>query len=200
MGRLLRTCLGALPSCVQTSCVIGSFYPPQLVGALVGLLALIAIGVGVGVSVSNKNRTKNNGNSSNNNSNNNNGNSSDPVTQSDPNDPSTFQKDPRLKQSFYGIAYEPNGVIYPTCGATLQDVIVDIQLMSQLTKVNIRSPALRLSDVRWSLLHVTGGYFWLIEAPQNSTASLHTLFTFPLTFHAAHPDLWWGLRPFAPRP
>jgi len=104
-----------------------------VVGALVGLLALIAIGVGVGVSVSSKNRTKTSGNNSNSNSTSNN-NSSDPVTQSDPNDPSTFQKDPRLIQSFYGIAYEPNGVIYPACGAQLSDVITDIQLMSQLTK------------------------------------------------------------------
>lgn len=104
-----------------------------LVSALVTLLALIGIGVGVGVSVSNKNRTKTGGNNSNSN-NNSNTNSSNPVSQSDPNDPSTFQKDSRLKQSFYGIAYEPNGVIPPSCGAVLSEVITDIQLMSQLTK------------------------------------------------------------------
>jgi hypothetical protein len=102
-----------------------------IVGSLVALIAIIAIGVGVGVSVSNKNKTRTSGNNSNSNGS---GNSSNPVTQSDPNDPSTFQKDPRLIQSFYGIAYEPNGVIYPTCGAQLADVITDIQLMSQLTK------------------------------------------------------------------
>lgn len=104
-----------------------------VVAALVTLLALIGVGVGVGVSVSNKNRNKTGGSNSNSNSNGSN-NSSNPVSQSDPNDPSTFKKDPRLKQSFYGIAYEPNGVIYPTCGAVLSDVITDIQLMSQLTK------------------------------------------------------------------
>ena len=106
----------------------------QLIGGLVGLAALIAIGVGVGVSVSNKNRTSSNGNTSNNNSGGNNTNN--PVSQSDPNDPSTFQKDSRLKQSFYGLAYSPNGVIYPDCGAKLSEIITDIQLMSQLTKVS----------------------------------------------------------------
>ena len=65
------------------------------------------------------------------------------MQQEDPNDPSTFKKDDRLKQSFYGLAYSPNGVIYPECGAVLSDVITDIQLMSQLTKVSIRDPAPR---------------------------------------------------------
>jgi len=108
-----------------------------VIGGIVALVAIIAIGVGVGVSVSNKNRVKTNGNNSNNNpnsTNNNNNNSTTPVNQTDPNDPSSFEKDPRLIQSFYGIAYEPNGVIYPACGAVLSDVITDIQLMSQLTK------------------------------------------------------------------
>jgi len=104
-----------------------------IVAAVVSLLALVAIGVGVGVSVSSKNRTKTNGNNSNNNSNPNSNNPNNPVNQTDPNDPSTFQKDPRLIQSFYGIAYEPNGVIYPNCTAELPDIITDIQLMSQLT-------------------------------------------------------------------
>jgi hypothetical protein len=128
------------------------------VSALVGLLVIIAIGVGVGVSVSNKNRTKTNSNSSNGNSTS--SNSSNPVPQSDPNDPSTFQKDPRLKQSFYGIAYEPNGVIYPTCGAQLKDVITDIQLMSQLTKVSIRSLPFSVVRGASSAVH-NGSYFWL---------------------------------------
>ena len=103
-------------------------------------MALVAIGVGVGVSVSNKNRTK--GNTSNNSTGSSGNNTNNPVQQGDPNDPSTFQKDPRLKQSFYGLAYSPNGVIYPECGAALPDVITDIQLMSQLTKVSlpIRTP------------------------------------------------------------
>jgi hypothetical protein len=115
-------------------------------------LALIAIGVGVGVSVSNKNRSKNSTDSNGNTSNNgNSGNNTDnPVSQTDPNDPSTFQKDPRLKQSFYGLAYSPNGVIYPQCGAVLSDVITDIQLMSQLTKVSPRNRAPRFPEIRWA--------------------------------------------------
>jgi len=105
-----------------------------LVSALLGLLALIAIGVGVGVSVSNKNR-KSNGTNSNSSNNGNSGssNTTSPVQQSDPNDPSTFEKDPRLIKSFYGLAYEPNGVIYPNCNASLPEIITDMQLMSQLT-------------------------------------------------------------------
>ncbi|KAF9779029.1 glycoside hydrolase [Thelephora terrestris] len=120
-----------------------------IVGALIALAAVIGVGVGVGVSLSNKNRTSTtNGNNSNGNSN---SNSSNPVTQSDPNDPSTFQKDPRLIQSFYGIAYEPNGVIYPACGAQLSDVITDIQLMSQLTKVDMQvTLAIYIDSGDWS--------------------------------------------------
>ena len=142
-------------------------------------MALIAIGVGVGVSVSHKNRTKTSGNNSNSNSTNNN--SSNPVTQSDPNDPSTFEKDPRLKQSFYGIAYEPNGVIYPACGAVLSDVITDIQLLSQLTKV--RQAIFRSSRSR-RLLYIP---------------YLNLCANFPRGI-VAYPDLRRGLRPFTPRP
>lgn len=89
-----------------------------------------------------KNRTKSN--TSNNSSS---GNSTNNPVQSDPNDPSNFQKDPRLKQSFYGLAYSPNGVIYPQCGAVLSDVITDIQLMSQLTKVSLCVRTPRLSKI-----------------------------------------------------
>ncbi|KAE9406777.1 glycoside hydrolase [Gymnopus androsaceus JB14] len=48
-------------------------------------------------------------------------------------DPSQFTKDSRLKQSFWGIAYTPEGTLYPDCGAKLSDVVTDIQLLSQLT-------------------------------------------------------------------
>lgn len=113
---------------------------PQVIGALVGLLAVIAIGVGVGVSLSKKNKSNSTSSGSSGN------NTSDPVQQTDPNDPSTFKKDDRLKQSFYGLAYSPNDVIYPACGAQLSDVITDIQLMSQLTKVSVRDPTLECSD------------------------------------------------------
>ena len=41
------------------------------------------------------------------------------VNQTNPDDPSTFIKDPALKQSFYGIAYTPEGSQYPECGNSL---------------------------------------------------------------------------------
>jgi len=55
------------------------------------------------------------------------------VQQSNPGDPSSFIKNPALKQSFYGLAYTPYGSQLPTCNNSLADVITDIQLLSQLT-------------------------------------------------------------------
>ncbi|KAK0521971.1 hypothetical protein OC842_006609 [Tilletia horrida] len=55
------------------------------------------------------------------------------VTKSDPKDPSKFELDPRLKQSFWGLAYTPANAQYPQCGDTLDSVIEDVQLLSQLT-------------------------------------------------------------------
>ncbi|KAG6900789.1 hypothetical protein C0993_000108 [Termitomyces sp. T159_Od127] len=91
-----------------------------VIGSLVGLVILIIIGVVVGVLVSkHKSSSDSNGNST--------------VKQTDPNDPSTFIKDPALHQSFYGIAYTPEGSQLPDCGNRLANVITDIQLLSQLT-------------------------------------------------------------------
>ncbi|GLB40327.1 putative glycosyl hydrolase 17 family protein [Lyophyllum shimeji] len=97
-----------------------------VIGSIVALMGLIAIGVVVGIVVS-KNAKKSNSNS---------GNSkpgSPAVNQTDPNDPSTFVKNPNLHQSLYGLAYTPQGSQLPDCGAQLSDVIQDVQLMSQLT-------------------------------------------------------------------
>lgn len=92
---------------------------------------VIAVGVAVGVTVSNNNKKK--GGSSNlSSSSSSNGTG---VVQSDPNDPSSFTKDSRLKQSFYGLAYTPANTLYPDCNGALPDIIEDIQLMSQLTSV-----------------------------------------------------------------
>jgi len=45
-----------------------------------------------------------------------------------------FTLDGRLHQSFYGLAYStPNGANYPTCGDKPEDIVKDIQLISQLT-------------------------------------------------------------------
>jgi len=55
------------------------------------------------------------------------------VVKSNPSDPSQFEKDPRLKPIFYGLAYTPFAVLEPNCGATLPNVTEDLQLLSQLT-------------------------------------------------------------------
>lgn len=106
-----------------------------ILGSIIGIIAVIAVGVGVGVSVSNHNKSGNNRSSSNGSkgSGSGSGTNTTSVPQSNPNDPSTFIKDPRLKQSFYGMAYTPQGAIPPNCTSTLKDVISDIQLISQLT-------------------------------------------------------------------
>lgn len=68
---------------------------------------MIAIAVGVGVSVS-KNKSSSSSSSSSNGS-----------TTSDPNDPSKFSKDARLKKSFWALAYTPEGSLIPDCGNSL---------------------------------------------------------------------------------
>ncbi|KAF8915330.1 glycoside hydrolase family 17 protein [Mucidula mucida] len=98
-----------------------------VVGSVIAIVGLIAIGVGVGVSVSKNN--KNNSSSSSSSS----GSSSNGPEQTDPNDPSTFVPDSNLHKSFYGLAYTPEGSLLPDCGNSLENVIKDIQLMSQLT-------------------------------------------------------------------
>ncbi|KIK66578.1 glycoside hydrolase family 17 protein [Collybiopsis luxurians FD-317 M1] len=94
-----------------------------VIGGLV-LAVVIAVAVALGVTLSKKNSTSSSSSSSS---------SGSSVTNSDPNDPSKFTKDSRLKQSFYGIAYTPAGSQLPDCGNSLADVITDIQLLSQLT-------------------------------------------------------------------
>ncbi|KAJ2922551.1 hypothetical protein H1R20_g14549, partial [Candolleomyces eurysporus] len=93
-------------------------------GGVLVVVGLIIIGVVVGVVVSN-NRKKNEDTKSS---------TSDAVNQTDPNDPSTFIKDPNLHQAFYGMAYTPENSQLPGCGNKLSEVIQDIQLISQLTK------------------------------------------------------------------
>lgn len=45
--------------------------------------------------------------------------SSSVVDQTDASDPSSFVLDTRLKKSFYGIAYTPEGSQLPDCGNSL---------------------------------------------------------------------------------
>lgn len=85
----------------------------QVIGSVAALLGLIAIGVAVGVVVSNNNKKSNSGGGK--------PGSNTPTTvpQTDPNDPSTFIKSPDLHQSFYGLAYTPEGSQLPGCGNKL---------------------------------------------------------------------------------
>jgi len=94
----------------------------------IGLLVLLIAGVAIGVTMA---KSKSHSSSSSSGDKNNKGVTG--VTHSDPSDPSKFDLDSRLKQSFYGIAYTPLNAQYPACGDTLEGVIEDIQILSQLT-------------------------------------------------------------------
>jgi len=104
-----------------------------VVGSIVGILAIVAIAVGVGVSVSKHKSSSAVSSGSGSSSSSGSGSTTGIVNQTNPNDPSTFIKDPNLKNSFYGIAYTPEGSQYPACGNSLDQVITDIQLLSQIT-------------------------------------------------------------------
>ncbi|KAF9912778.1 hypothetical protein EC991_008640 [Linnemannia zychae] len=45
-----------------------------------------------------------------------------------------FTPDPQLRKAFYGVDYNPKKAMMPWCGATLQPVIDDMILISQITK------------------------------------------------------------------
>jgi exo-beta-1,3-glucanase (GH17 family) len=99
-----------------------------VIGVVVALVGLIIIGVAAGVTAAKKSSSKSSSKSTSKS-----GSPTGTVNQTNPNDPSTFEKNPKLKQSFYGIAYTPEGSQLPNCGNKLSDVITDIQLLSQLT-------------------------------------------------------------------
>ncbi|CAK5262780.1 unnamed protein product, partial [Mycena citricolor] len=114
-------------------------------GSVVALIIVIAVGVGVGVAVSHNHKNTSAASSSKSSNSSSAQPSGIPSTISvtnvtglihwtDPNDPSTFVKDDRLHQSFYGFAYTPYGSQLPSCGNSLDQVIADIQILSQLTK------------------------------------------------------------------
>ncbi|KAF9467978.1 hypothetical protein BDZ94DRAFT_831746 [Collybia nuda] len=105
-----------------------------VIGSVLALAGLIIIGVVVGVVVSRNNSKSNSGTKSSSDSN-----SNPPATnQTDPNDPSTFIKNTDLHQSFYGLAYTPEGAQLPDCGAKLSDVIQDIQVCHFLTQASFK--------------------------------------------------------------
>lgn len=123
----------------------------KVVGSLIAVVAIIAAAVVVGVVVAKHHKSSSSSSST--------ADDNGSPTLSDPNDPSNFAKDPQLHKSFFGLAYTPEGSQLPSCGATLgsllplsfsltssdstlDSVIVDIQIMSQLTDVDSLSLSL----------------------------------------------------------
>ncbi|KAK4698349.1 hypothetical protein P7C70_g7931, partial [Phenoliferia sp. Uapishka_3] len=103
------------------------------VAVVLALLVCVGVGVGVGVWRSHVKSNKSSGAGGNSGTSLQYINGTARVVKSDPMDPSNFEKDPKLHQSFYGIAYTPFLAQDPWCGATLANVTEDIQLLSQLT-------------------------------------------------------------------
>jgi hypothetical protein len=112
----------------------------QVIGSIVAIIVLVVIGVAVGVTVA-----KNNKKSSNNSASSSSGAGSvvpqvsprrydvdhyfNELVKTNPNDPSTFVKNPQLQHSLYGIAYSPNGAIYPSM------LISALRLLCQLMRL-----------------------------------------------------------------
>lgn len=132
-----------------------------VIGSVIGVAVLIVVAVVVGVLVSKNNKPSKPSSSSA-------SPSSPPVTQTDPNDPSTFVKNPALHQSFYGLAYTPAGSQLPNCGNNLSEIITDIQIMSQLTKrvrlygADCNQTALVLEAIKQTKVNMT---VWLGNYP-----------------------------------
>jgi hypothetical protein len=84
----------------------------QIISSLLGFVAVVAIAVAVGVTVSNDHHKKSVVRTSN---------SSTPTSssispsQTSSSGPSSFTKDPRLKRSFYGLAYTPGECCVCVC-------------------------------------------------------------------------------------
>ncbi|KAJ7762001.1 glycoside hydrolase family 17 protein [Mycena maculata] len=109
---------------LEKSATKSSGRPKWMILGAVGLLALIGAGVAIAVVLIKKNQDSSSSSSSS---------SASSSSSNSSSDPSIFTKNPALVQSFYGIAYTPEGSQYPACGNSLDDVITDIQLLSQLT-------------------------------------------------------------------
>ncbi|KAI5449986.1 hypothetical protein NCC49_003877 [Naganishia albida] len=109
------------------------------------LLVALGVGLGVGLTVGKK--------SSNGAQTGNAASTGKPTTQTG-DDPSVFEKDSRLHNSFWAFAYTPQNVLLPACGASQSNVTRDIQLLSQLTNklrlygANCNQTALVLQAIR----------------------------------------------------
>ena len=118
---------------------VPTFYPSlrflalQVIGSIAAIIGLIVLGVVVGVVVSKNHSTRSASSSGGSNSN-----SGSPVNQTNPNDPSTFVKNPLLHQSFYGMAYTPAGSQLPNCGNSLSAVLSFIFALTNVINTCIR--------------------------------------------------------------
>lgn len=144
-----------------------------VVGSLVGLLVLIGVGVGVGVALT---RNKSSSSSSTSSSSSSTSGSTGAVNVTNPNDPSSFVKDSRLKHSFWGLAYTPEGSQLPSCGNSLGAVIEDIQLISQLTSrirlygADCNQSALVLEAIKQTKVDL-GVYLGIYNVPNDAGAA-----------------------------
>lgn len=86
-------------------------------GSVIAVIGLVIIAVVAGIVVSNNHKKRSTLSSTNS--------PSSVVNQTNPSDPSTFTKDSRLKQSFYGLAYTPAGSQLPDCGSNLSECAVE---------------------------------------------------------------------------
>ncbi|KAF9243455.1 glycoside hydrolase family 17 protein [Melanogaster broomeanus] len=95
-----------------------------IIGAVLTVVALAVAGITAGVVVSKRNANNTSSAASS---------PSGVPAGTNPSTPANFTLNPALVQSFYGIAYTPLGSQLPDCGNSLDEVIEDIQLLSQLT-------------------------------------------------------------------
>lgn len=94
----------------------------KIAAIVLAVIAVIAIVVGIVVSQVTKKSSNGGSNSSAGSS----GNGSSAVLTGD--DPSAFDKDPNLHQSFWAMAYTPQEAILPNCNVQLANVTRDIQV------------------------------------------------------------------------
>ncbi|KAH9949946.1 glycoside hydrolase [Amylocystis lapponica] len=132
-----------------------------VVGSIVTLLILIGAGVGVGIGLTRHSSSA----------------ATSKSGKSSSNDPSSFALDPNLFHSFYGMAYTPSNSQLPDCGNSLEDVIEDIQLISQLTSrihlygADCNQSALVLEAIKQTKVNMSV-YLAIYNVPTNATAYL----------------------------
>jgi len=113
----LSVCL--FPQITMVLCWL-TWYCQAFSTCIILLIIATIIGVAVGVPLSKKRHNDNNiavGNSTGNNGNSNSSETLPPANNGA--DPSVFPKNPNFHQSFYGIAYTPDGSQLPNCGNNL---------------------------------------------------------------------------------